>query len=609
MNRLRDFWRRDRFNFAWWTRWRQDVRVLIRLFPWSVAGILFVGIAVLARIYQYTYNQVESPAITYTKAIFAALNMALFQLSYADMPTSPLLDPFFVIAPLIGIPLFLVFGANIIQIIRVFFVRAERGQMWQQALADTVEKPIIICGLGRIGYRVAQQLLDFDQPVVGIDAQPSPLIDTLLERNMPVILGDVRNADVLRSVGVARASIVLICTDLDLVNIEAAFHVREMNPKARLVLRLFEDEIADEIQKGFDIKSVLSRSAIAAQAFAHAAIGLEILETFNLGEQPYFLAKIPLTCPVLYLPDVLPCGPEDESTNPPPANLTVQTLMDAYRVTFICLQREEQLIVEPPPETILHVHDVSYVFGRAQQLTKLSEYVGHTPDFQPGPILVCGLGHTGYRVVKALLALGHSVIALDLEPGRLAERLQALDVPLLMEDFRQPAVLERAGIRQASALIACTEDDMANFETVLRARELNPHIRVVMRIFEEALGKRLQQMFDIDVVYSTSAIAAPVFVTAALQVHAPQPVYVGGEQHFIVRAVVAPLSNLIGIPIKVLQAEEGLTVLLHIRTGQAHIPSRLGHTVLTPGDEIVVLVSESQLHRFQRRTRPLKELR
>ncbi len=584
----------------WWRRMRQDLRVFARLFPWRVALVMMVGVALLALVYQYAHNQVEPTPISYVKALFAALNMALFQLSYADMPPGPLLDPFFVLAPLVGIPLFLIFGANIVNILRIFFVRGERGQMWQEALASTIEKPIIVCGLGHIGYRVAHQLLDLKRPVIGVEAVPSSLVNTLMERDMPVILGDIRDKDVLKSAGVARAQAVLICTDLDLVNSEAAFHVRELNERARVILRLFEDEITDKIQASFNLRAVLSRSALAAQAFAYASIGLEILEVFKLEQFTYFLARVsiaPTSCLIGH---------------------TLQSTIQDRHITLICLQRQARLVIAPDLACVLQDRDTLFVFGVLDKLAAFIQEargdfmplsVGNPGEVSSAPILVCGLGHTGYRVINVLRTTLHRrVVGLDFEASQLSERLQEQGVSIVLGDFRQLSVLEQAGIHNAEALIACTEDDMVNFETVLRARELRPQIRAVMRIFEEALGKHLQQMFNIDAVYSTSSIAAPDFVYAAVQIHVPQPVEVGDEQFFIARLVVEALSNLINTSLRALNREEDLSILLHLRAGQVNFSPLASHLILVPGDEIIVLASYEKLRDLGDRNRPLGDL-
>ncbi len=574
--------RRRKFAGArWWRQFCQDLRVFTRLFPWKVSAVLVVGVALTALLFEETYNHSLMPGdipITYVKSVYAVLNMIAFQVTFADMPDSPALDIYFVIVPLIGIPLLLAFGLNILNILRVFFVRGERGQAWQEALAATVERPIVVCGLGRVGYRVAGQLLDLGQPVVGIDATTSPLVTILIERGMPCIIGDVHDKEVLRRAGVPRAQAVLACTNQDLVNIEVVFHVRELNPQARIVLRLFEDSIADEIQETFDVKAVISRSAVAAAAFAHAAIGMDVLETFDLKGHTYFLTKLTL------------------DPTSPLVGTQLGATADAYDVTVVCLERAGQICVEPENETRLQAGDTLFVFAEMERAGELARK--RRDDAATKPILVCGIQHTGYRVVNALLALRQPVVALNFAPEALVEQLHGRGVPVIYGDFRQHAVLEQAGLRAAGALVACSEDDMVNFETLLRARELVPGLRVVMRIFEESLGEQLRRAFAIDAVYSTSAIAAPLFVAEALNMHVVQPVTVSGAQfgapQSIAHLTVEAGSRLDRAIITALTREENLTVLLHIRGDEVHIPPD-PTCILTPDDEIVVLASEDKL--------------
>ena len=565
----------------WWRQLRQDLRVLARLFPWRVGSTLAVGIAVLATIFQQAYNHSGVPGashLSYVKAVYAILNMMAFQVSFADMPEGPALDAFFVIVPLVGIPLLLAFGANILNVLRIFFVRGERGQVWQEALAATVERPIVICGLGRVGYRVADQLLDFGHPVVGIDTTTSPLVTVLVERGMPYIAGDIHDQEVLRRAGVARARTVLVCTDRDLVNIEAVFHVRELNPDARVVLRLFEDQIADEIQATFDVKAVISRSAVAAVAFAHAAVGMEIVGTFGFNEQTYFLTRLPL------------------SDTSPLVGQSVGPVAEMGNLTVVCLYRAGRTLVEPGADTVLRAGDTLFAFTEMRQADVLAREQATKPV--AAPTLVCGIQHTGYRVVNALLALNQSVIALDFEPGTLAEKVRERGVPVIYGNFREYATLEQAHIRDATAIITCTEDDMVNFETALRARERNPTIRVVMRIFEESLGEQLQQAFNIDAVYSTSAIAAPAFVSAALDTHLALDVEMDDASFRVARLIVRPDSRLHHATITALNREDDLTVLLHTHASGVHIPPD-PDAVLLPGDEIIVLATPAKLREIE----------
>src|SRR5262249_53706320 len=91
-----------------------------------------------------------------------------------------------------------------------------------------MEQPFILCGLGRIGWRVLEYLQTAGLPVVVVDTRCDPKNPRL--GNAQFVKGDCRNKDVLEQAGVSRARGVLIMTNDDLTNISTALMVRHLNP-------------------------------------------------------------------------------------------------------------------------------------------------------------------------------------------------------------------------------------------------------------------------------------------------------------------------------------------------------------------------------------------
>jgi Trk K+ transport system NAD-binding subunit len=563
-------------------RLRQDLRVLRRLFPWRTTALLLFAIVVMAWLFQLIYTHDLDQPLTYIQAVYAVLNMIFFQVDYTDVPADPNLTPFFVLAPIVGLGLFSLAGFNLLQVLRVFFVRRERGQSWQEALAATYREHVVVCGLGSIGYRVAQRIAELGRPVVGVELAQTELTDELMDADLPVILGDVRRREVLEKGGVERAAIVVVCTDRDMANIEAAFHVRELNPHARLVLRIFDDEIAQSVAAagaGFQVDAVLSRSAIAALTFAHAAAGAPVLESFRLGEQDYVLAQLALK--------------DDSALVGRPVGEVTHDL--DVTVAFLC--RGGALVNEPAPDTLLQPQDNLFLFGVSDRLTALAQGNGEKGAGFRGHAIVCGLGHVGYRTASILQGLGYEVTALEREPSRLGEVAAGQGVAVQVADFRRRSVLLGAGVAHAQAIVICSDDDMLNLETGLRVRELNPDIRIVMRIFEEELGRHIGQAFGVDAVYSTSALAAPAFVGAALKVRLAQTVSIGAKEWALARLTVDRRSALAGCALADLHAEVDLTVVLHAHGDRIDVPPRLDQR-LGVGDQVVLLVTPERLRRL-----------
>ncbi len=566
-------------SWSWFYRTlRRDVQVLWHVFPWRAAGLLSAFVLLAAWGVQLTYNA-HGPAdarLSFVQAIYAVGMMLQLQF---DLSAPPQLDPYLVLVPAIGLPLMLVFGLNLFQVLRIFFVREERGQLWQSALVSTLSAPIVVCGLGRVGYRVAQQLHTFHQrypqlqpPVVGIDLTPSPLTERLIRAGVPVLYGDIRSEDVLRQAGVDRAQSVIVCTNQDVVNLDATLRIRELNPQARLVLRLFDDGLAPAVERAFGVARVISRSARAAAWFVESALGHGLLEEFPLTNEVWQVQRLSIAAGMPWV-------------GMTPAAIEAHTAGLRVLVHARPGMRAAELSVPAP----VQVGDDLYLLGPAQAFDAIPLKTAAAD----APYLVGGLGHTGYRVALALRERGLAVVGIDERGTGLGERLREAGVRVLHGDFRLPAVLERAGVREAAALILCAEKDMLNFEAGLRARELNPSLRVVMRIFEDELGERLSRLFAFNDVHSTSAIAAPDFVAAALPSLPPFHPIIGLSGWYLVRINVPSTCD--GVTLAEYAARRHLRVLVH-RAGD-----RLLHVFpdeaasLQTGDELLVLVDEGHL--------------
>ena len=76
-----------------------------------------------------------------------------------------------------------------------------------------MEQPLIVCGLGRIGWRVLEYLQAAGLPVMVVDTRCDPNDPRL--GNAGFVRGDCRNKDVLEQAGLTHARGVLIMTNDD----------------------------------------------------------------------------------------------------------------------------------------------------------------------------------------------------------------------------------------------------------------------------------------------------------------------------------------------------------------------------------------------------------
>jgi len=126
-------------------------------------------------------------------------------------------------------------------------------------------------------------------------------------------------------------------------------------------------------------------------------------------------------------------------------------------------------------------------------------------------IIVCGLGNTGYQIFTLLKQQGAAVMGISHTPIP-----EETPEQIIVGNLRSPATLRAAGIQTAQTLVLATRDDALNLAILTQARVLNPHIRVINRLFNHALGQKLDQTLADHVSLSVAALAAPIFAFAAL---------------------------------------------------------------------------------------------
>src|SRR5260370_36867907 len=130
------------------------------------------------------------------------------------------------------------------------------------------------------------------------------------------------------------------------------------------------------------------------------------------------------------------------------------------------------------------------------------------------PVIMCGLGRLGRRVLEYLRAAGMTVVVVDQKCDPADPSLQGLRV--VTGDLREEEVLEAAGLRQACGVLILTSNDLVNISTTLTTRHQNPRVRIVVRMFNQnlipRLGKAVENVFSL----SVSGMTAPLVALTAL---------------------------------------------------------------------------------------------
>ena len=125
---------------------------------------------------------------------------------------------------------------------------------------------VIVCGLGRVGVQIVEELLRAGEKVLVIEAQPdNRFLSTVRAHGARVLVGDASLTNHLSDACVSSALALISVIDDDLKNLEIGMNARSLRPDLRLILRIFDKGIAEEMREHLDIHFALSTSEIAAE--------------------------------------------------------------------------------------------------------------------------------------------------------------------------------------------------------------------------------------------------------------------------------------------------------------------------------------------------------
>jgi Trk K+ transport system NAD-binding subunit len=215
---------------------------------------------------------------------------------------------------------------------------------------------VLVIGLGTVGLRVVRQLHDAGRDVVVIEKnEHNRHLAQARALGVPVMIADATLPETLRAARLATASAVAVLTSDDLANLETGLAVRDQLgsrwPKAPVMLRIFDPQLAHSVKDTFGFRNVRSTAALAAPWFVGAALGLDVLSTFYAGDEPLLVARLTVT----------PGGGLH--------GLQMHELAARTRVLALRRAADRSVLEHPPRRTTrFHPEDEAYLIGPYDEL-------------------------------------------------------------------------------------------------------------------------------------------------------------------------------------------------------------------------------------------------
>ena len=236
---------------------------------------------------------------------------------------------------------------------------------------------------------------------------------------------------------------------------------------------------------------------------------------------------------------------------------------------------------------------------------RLTGRVRGEPRARGGHVIVVGGGDIGTRVAGGLHDLGFDIALIDQNPAaRGVAFARNLGLPVVIGDA--PSVLGRAGVDSAIALVSATSNDIVNLETAMQARAMRgDDLRIVLRLFDDDLARRVSDTLGNVVSRSVSYLAAPAFAVAMLEHKVLRTIPVGRHVLVIADVRVESDSDIAGRSLADLERDRLSRVLALAERGTTRFDWSPGRgRPLVAGDRVIVLATRAGLSTFLAGNRP-----
>jgi voltage-gated potassium channel len=235
----------------------------------------------------------------------------------------------------------------------------QRFQRRRQArMLNLIKDHFIVCGYGRIGSIIANQLQQQNVPFAVIERDPARLQAAMMDGALAV-QADASHEEVLKRVGIEHARGLIAAVGTDAENVYIVLSARVIRPDIYIIGRAEGDDATRKLLRaGAD--RVVSPYQIGAVQMAQTAIRPAVVDFMALATSSDNLE--------LAMEEVMIARG---------SSLVEKSLLDAnlrqrFGVIVVAIQRQDRhMEFNPEPDTVIHVGDKLVLMGRPPSLREL----------------------------------------------------------------------------------------------------------------------------------------------------------------------------------------------------------------------------------------------
>ncbi len=447
---------------------------------------------------------------------------------------------------------------------------------------------VIICGAGQVGWQIARHLSGERNDVTVVDNNADLVRRATDTLDVQGIAGFASYPDILERAGARDADMIIAATHSDEVNMvtcQVAHSVFAIQRKiARLRSQSYLDAIYSDLYRRdhLPIDVVISPEKEVAEAALQrlAAPAAFDTESFLEGKGQLLGITIDEDCPVI---------------NTPLRQLT--DLFSTLKALVVGIRREGALFV-PAAGDQLFPGDDAYIFTDTRDLTRTLEIFGKTQAKQERVVIIGG-GNVGLGVARELETRTERVRVKIIEKGRecaenAADMLERTIV--LNGDGLTSGLLAEAGIENADAVLAVTDDDKTNLLVSVRAKEMG--CKMAITLINDPTLVPLMNPLEIDAYINPRSTTVSSILRHIRHGRVRGVYSVGDAEAEVIEAQVLGTSPIAGQMIKNIDFPESSIVAGMVQGDKIIRPT--GETRINEGDTITIFALADDVPEVER---------
>jgi voltage-gated potassium channel len=232
-----------------------------------------------------------------------------------------------------------------------------------ERMLESIKDHFIVCGYGRIGAIVAQQLRRQRVPFVVVDRDPGRLQEAI-DHGALAVEADASREDVLKRVGIDRARGLIAVVGTDAENVYAVLSARVLRPDLFIVGRAETEDATIKLKRaGAD--RVISPYQIGAVQIAQTALRPAVVDFVEFATR---------TDNLELAMEGIPIAPDSVLAN---RSIVDANLRQRFGVIVVGIQRRDRRMeFNPEPNTPIRAGDTLVVLGRPNPLKDLEVEAG-----------------------------------------------------------------------------------------------------------------------------------------------------------------------------------------------------------------------------------------